>query len=1179
MNAPVDARKLAEVSLDDKYTLEKGRVFLTGTQALIRLLLLQRERDQRAGLNTAGYVSGYRGSPLGGLDQSLWRAQKHLETHHVKFQPGVNEDLAATALWGTQQVGMFPGAKYDGVFGMWYGKGPGVDRCGDVFKHANSAGTSKHGGVLVLAGDDHAAKSSTLAHQSEHILKACCIPVLNPAHVQDYLDFGLHGYAMSRYSGCWVGFKCVTDVVESGASVIVDPERVQVKLPPDFAMPQGGLNIRWPDGFLEQETRLLDWKVYAALAYVRANSLDRIVWDSPQARLGIITTGKSFGDTMQALSDLGIDERVARDIGLRVYKVAMSWPLEPQGARRFAKGLEEILVVEEKRQLIEYQIKEELYTWEAGKRAPRVVGKFDDNGEWSRAEGQPAGTWLLPAHYEHNPAIVARAIAKRLEKLGLAARLGAQFKERLAFLDFKEKALAKPRVTAVRQPYFCSGCPHNTSTRVPEGSRATAGIGCHFMAVWMDRNTSTFTHMGAEGVPWIGQAPFTEEKHIFANLGDGTYFHSGLLAIRAAVAAKVNMTYKILYNDAVAMTGGQHHDGPLDPAIISRQIAAEGVKPIVLVTDEPQKYPAGTNWAPGVEIRHRDELDAVQRWLREQPGVSALIYDQTCASEKRRRRKRGAYPDPAKRAVINEMVCEGCGDCSAKSNCLSVEPLETEFGRKRTINQSTCNKDFSCVKGFCPSFVTVEGGQLRKRKQGARAPGEDFPVLPEAVPASLEEPCGVLVTGIGGTGVITIGQILGMAAHLEGKGVSVLDMSGLAQKYGAVMSHVRIAASAHQVHVARLGTGDARLVIGCDLVVSASGDALDKMSAGRTRAVVNGTTSPTAAFVSNPDWQLPGSNLQHDIAEACGGKGVDLVPAAEIATALMGDSIATNMFMLGYAWQKGWVPLGREAIERSIELNGVAVEFNKKSFLWGRRAAVDLERVRRIALPADVIPIEQHFSRNLGELLERRVQFLTGYQNAAYAARYRALVERVRAAEQDKAGGTKLAEAVARYYAKLLAYKDEYEVARLYATGGFMKKIDAMFEGDYRVNFHLAPPLLAKPDPVTGEPRKMQFGPWMLRAFGLLANLKGLRGTPLDVFGRTEERRMERALIGEYETTVEGLLRGLTRDNHALAVEIASLPESIRGFGHIKAKSVETARRKQADLMKRYPSSPVRAAA
>ena len=1182
MNAPVDPAKLARVSLDDKYTLEKGRVFLTGTQALIRLLLLQRDRDQRAGLNTAGFVSGYRGSPLGGLDQALWRAQNHLASHHVKFQPGVNEDLAATSIWGSQQLNMFPGAKYDGVYGMWYGKGPGVDRCGDVFKHANAAGTAKNGGVLVLAGDDHAAKSSTLANQSEHILKACCIPVLNPSNVQDYLDFGLHGYAMSRYSGLWIAFKCVTDVVESGASVIVDPERVQVKVPTDFVLPQDGLNIRWPDGILEQEARLLDWKVYAALAYVRANGLDRIVWDSPNAKFGIATTGKSFGDTMQALADLGIDEKVARDIGLRVYKVAMSWPLEPQGARRFAQGLEEILVIEEKRQLIEYQIKEELYTWEAGKRAPRVVGKFDDNGEWSRAEGQPAGTWLLPAHYEHNPAIVARAIAQRLLKLGMGAALGSQFKERLAYLDFKEKALAKPRVTSIRQPYFCSGCPHNTSTRVPEGSRATAGIGCHFMAVWMDRSTSTFTHMGAEGASWIGQAPFTNEKHIFANLGDGTYYHSGLLAIRAAVAAKVSMTYKILFNDAVAMTGGQHHDGPLDPAIISRQIAAEGVSPIIVVTDEPDKYPSGVNWAPGVTVRHRDELDAVQRELRVLPGVSALIYDQTCASEKRRRRKRNEFPDPARRAVINEMVCEGCGDCSAKSNCLSVEPLETEYGRKRTINQSTCNKDYSCVKGFCPSFVTVEGGQLKKGRSanpaGAKG-GDDFPALPEARIPELQGQFGVLVTGIGGTGVITIGQILGMAAHLEGKGVSVLDMSGLAQKYGAVMSHVKFASSPEQVHVARLGTGDARLVLGCDLVVSASGDALDKMHAGRTNALVNGTTSPTAEFVKNPNWQLPGSDLAHDIREACGGANADFIPAAELATALMGDSIATNMFMLGYAWQKGWMPLGREAIERAIELNGVAVAFNQQSFVWGRRAAMDLERVRRIAIPAAVIPIEQHLSRNLDELLERRAQFLTGYQDAAYAGGYRKLVNRVKTAENEKTGSARLAEAVARYYAKLLAYKDEYEVARLYTDGAFLKKIEGMFEGDYKIHFHLAPPMLAKPDPQTGEPGKMQFGPWMMAAFKVLARLKGLRGTALDIFGRTAERRMERALIGEYESTVETLLAGLTRDNHALALEIASLPETIRGYGHVKAKSVEAARRKRDELLARFSAAPVRAAA
>ncbi|HEX7249800.1 MAG TPA: indolepyruvate ferredoxin oxidoreductase family protein [Burkholderiales bacterium] len=1168
MNAPAE---LAKASLDDKYTLDRGRVFMTGTQALIRLMMLQRERDLKAGLNTAGFISGYRGSPLGGLDQALWRAKQHLARNHLVFQPGVNEDLAATAIWGTQQVGMFPGARYDGVFGMWYGKGPGVDRCGDVFKHANAAGTSKNGGVLVLAGDDHAAKSSTLPHQSEHIFKACLIPVLNPANVQDYLDLGLHGFAMSRFSGLWIAFKCVTDVVESGASVEVDPARIQTRIPADFVLPQGGLNIRWPDGILEQEARILDYKVYAALAYARANGLDKIVWNTPRARLGIVTTGKSYGDVMQALADLGIDEAVARDIGLRVYKVGMSWPLEPVGARRFAEGLEEILVVEEKRQVIEYQIKEELYNWKEGVRAPRVVGKFDDSGEWSRAEGQPAGTWLLPAHYEHSPAMVAKAIAQRLEKLGMTAALGSQFKERLAFIEFKEKALAKPRVTAVRQPYFCSGCPHNTSTRVPEGSRATAGIGCHFMAVWMNRNTATFTHMGAEGAPWIGQAPFTDEKHIFANLGDGTYFHSGLLAIRAAVAAKVNMTYKILFNDAVAMTGGQHHDGPLDPPMISRQIAAEGVKPVIIVTDEPGKYPAGTNWAPGVTVRHRDDLDAVQKELREIPGVSALIYDQTCASEKRRRRKRNAFPDPAKRVVINEMVCEGCGDCSAKSNCLSVEPLETEFGRKRTINQSSCNKDYSCVNGFCPSFVTVEGGRLKKGKAGAASTEEVFE-LEEPRAASLERPYGILVTGIGGTGVITIGQIVGVAAHLEGKGVSVLDMSGLAQKYGAVMSHVQVAAAPEGLHAARLDTGGADLVIGCDLVVTASTDAVAKMAPERSRALVNATVTPTADFVRNPNWQLPGTDLQRDISESC--RSADFVAATEIATGLMGDAIATNMFMLGFAYQKGWLPVSAASLERAIELNGVAVDFNRKSFLWGRRAAVDPERVRRIAMPAEVIPMDRHFSRNLDELVERRAKLLEGYQNAALARRYQALVERVKTIEQQKAASTRLAEAVARSYAKLLAYKDEYEVARLHADGEFRRKIEGMFEGDYRVVYYLAPPLLARTDPRTGEPKKMRFGPWMGPVFKLLSSLKGLRGTPLDIFGYTEERRAERALIREYEETVERLLAGLTQQNHAAAIQIASLPEEIRGYGHIKAKSIATARAKREELMAAFGARP-----
>ena len=1166
MNAPDRVR---QVTLDDKYTLRSGRVFMTGTQALVRLPMLQRARDLAAGLNTAGFISGYRGSPVGSLDQALWKAKPFLDEHHIVFRPGVNEDLAATSIWGTQQVNLYPDAKYDGVFAMWYGKGPGVDRCGDVFKHANSAGTSKHGGVLVLAGDDHAAKSSTLAHQSEHVFKACCIPMLNAASVQEYLDLGLHGFAMSRFSGCWVAFKCVTDVIESGAVVEIDPQRVQVALPADFAMPPGGLNIRWPDGFLEQEARLLDYKVYAALAYCRANKLDRIVWDSPAGRppprFGIITTGKSYGDTLQALADLGIDERVAADAGIRLYKVAMSWPLEPQGARKFAEGLEEILVVEEKRQVIEYQIKEELYNWREGSPPPRVVGKFDDNGEWSIAAGQPAGNWLLPAHYELSPALIAKALAGRFAKLGIDKALGDRYRERVAYLEFKEQALAKPRVVANRQPYFCSGCPHNTSTRVPEGSRALAGIGCHFMALWMDRNTATFTHMGGEGAPWIGQAPFTRCPHVFANIGDGTYFHSGLLAIRAAVAAGVDMTYKILYNDAVAMTGGQHHDGPLDPARVSRQIAAEGVAHIVAVVDEKEPLPAGLAWAPGVTIRPREDLDAVQRELREKKGVSAIIYVQTCATEKRRRRKRDEFPDPPRRVVINEQVCEGCGDCGTASNCLSVEPLETEFGRKRAINQSACNKDYSCLKGFCPSFVTVEGGSLRK---GKAARGEaDFPPLPDPGRRELDRPHATLVAGIGGMGVITIGQIMAMAAHLEGKGATVLDMSGLAQKFGPVMSHVRIARSPGELHSVRVGVGAADLVLGCDLVVTSGTEALSKMNHASTKALINATVSPTAEFVKNPDWRLPGSALEADLVEAAGSKNVDFVPAGKLATALMGDAIATNMFMLGYAFQKGWVPLAEISVLRAIELNGVAVEFNKKAFLWGRRMAVDPERVERLASPAEVVSLSRAFSRDLDELIALRVDFLTGYQNAAYAGRYRALVERAREVEQRKTGGTELTEAVARYYFKLMSYKDEYEVARLHADPAFRGKIEGMFEGRYTLKFHLAPPVFSRPDPRTGQARKSEFGPWMMTAFRLLASLKRLRGTPFDPFGMSEERRTERRLVRDYEATVDELLERLDRDNRGIAVEIASIPDRIRGFGHVKRRHLSEAKKREAELL------------
>jgi len=1155
---PSAAIALRDVTLDDKYSLDSGRVYLTGAQAFVRLLILQRQRDVLAGLNTAGFVSGYRGSPLGALDQSLWKAQKFLERAHVKFQPGLNEDLAATAIWGSQQVNLYPRAKYDGVFSMWYGKGPGVDRCGDVFKHANHAGTSKHGGVLVLAGDDHGAKSSTLPHQSDHQFSAALMPVLYPSSVQEILDLGLHGWAMSRYSGCWVGFKCVADTVETSSSVTIDPGRTQIIVPDDFPMPRDGLSIRWPDGFLETEARMQDYKIYAALHYCRVNKLNRIVIDSPRPRLGIITSGKSYLDVRQALDDLGITETDAAEIGLRVFKVAMPWPLEPEGVRQFAEGLEEILVVEEKRQVVEYQLKEQLYNWRDDVR-PRVVGKFDEKGEWVR----PHGDWLLPALSELTPAMIARVIAQRIRRLELHPRAAEKLNARVDWINAKEAALSRPKITLERIPYFCSGCPHNTSTNVPEGSRATAGIGCHVMAIWMDRRTSTFTHMGGEGVPWIGQAPFTDEKHIFANLGDGTYYHSGILAIRAAVAARVNITYKILYNDAVAMTGGQPIDGPLTPADIARQVAAEGVGKIVVVSDEPDKYPAGY-FSGDIAIHHRDGLDAVQRQLRDTPGCTVLLYDQTCAAEKRRRRKRGKFPDPAKRVVINELVCEGCGDCGIKSNCVSVGPVETEFGRKRTIDQSSCNKDYSCVKGFCPSFVTVEGGTLRKPKKAAAG---EFPELADPVRPATTEPYGILVTGIGGTGVVTIGALIGMAAHLEGKGCSVLDMTGLAQKNGAVVSHVRIADTPEQLHATRIAAGDAKLVLACDILTGVGYDALAKMQKGVTKALVNTALVMPAGFTRNPDLAFPRGSMEREIDDAVGPGDAEFLDATRLATGLMGDSIATNLFMVGFAYQRGLLPVSEQAILRSIELNATAIESNTQSFRWGRLAAVDPARVAAAAIPS-AVPESQQLSVSVDERIARRAEFLTAYQDAAYAKRYTDLVARVRAAETVKIpGATALTEAVARYHFKLLAVKDEYEVARLYAETDFVARVAAQFDGDYKLVFHLAPPVFNKPDPATGEAKKSVYGPWMLRAFRVLAKLRRFRGTPLDIFGRTAERRMERALIGEYEKLVDELVAALSPHNHALAVELAEIPEHIRGFGHVKERHLKAAKAREAELL------------
>jgi indolepyruvate ferredoxin oxidoreductase len=1189
MNAPLDAGQrasleaaLTSVTLDDKYTLERGRAYMSGIQALVRLPMLQQERDKAAGLNTAGFISGYRGSPLGGLDQALWKAKQHLAGHQVVFQPGVNEDLAATAVWGSQQVNLYPSAKYDGVFSMWYGKGPGVDRSGDVFKHGNSAGSSRHGGVLVLAGDDHAAKSSTLAHQSEHLFKACGLPVLFPSNVQEYLDFGLHGWAMSRYSGLWVAMKCVTDVVESSASVDIDPHRTQIILPSDFEMPEGGLNIRWPDPPLVQEARLLDYKWYAGLAYVRANKLDRIEIDSPHARFGIITGGKAYLDVRQALTDLGLDDETCSRIGIRLYKVGCVWPLEAQGAQAFARGLQEILVVEEKRQILEYAIKEELYNWPDAQR-PRVFGKFDEKdgagGEWS----VPMGNWLLPAHYELSPALIAKAIATRLDKFDLPSDVRARIAARIAVIEAKEKALARPRVEVERKPWFCSGCPHNTSTNVPEGSRAMAGIGCHYMTVWMDRSTSTFSQMGGEGVAWVGQAPFTNDKHVFANLGDGTYFHSGLLAIRAAIASKANITYKILYNDAVAMTGGQPVDGTLTVPQITHQLAAEGAKKIVIVTDEPEKYNANVGLAPGITIHHRDQLDDVQRELREIEGTTILIYDQTCATEKRRRRKRGAYPDPAKRVVINEAVCEGCGDCSVQSNCLSVEPLETEYGTKRQINQSTCNKDYSCLKGFCPSFVTVEGGQLRKPKASG-AGSDTMPPVPDPEIPAIGKPYGVLVTGVGGTGVVTIGALLGMAAHLESKGVTVLDVTGLAQKGGAVMSHVQIANQPADIHATRIAMGEANLVIGCDSIVTAGDECVSRMQNGRTHVVLNSAPTPTAEFIKNPNWRFPGASADTDVRAAAGDENVSSVDANHFAVALLGDAIYTNPFVLGYAWQKGWLPLTHESLIRAIELNAVQVEKNRAAFEWGRRAAHDLDAVRKLARPQNHIDddntsnaakiISLHTPKALDTLIDKRAQYLAAYQNDAYAARYRKLVDEVRAAEtklEAADGQMPLTEAVAKNLHKLMAYKDEYEVARLYSDPAFVEKLKANFEGDWKLKFHLAPPATAKKD-AHGHLVKKQYGPWMLNAMHVLAKLKFLRGSALDVFGKTEERRTERALIVEYETLVRELIGGLTADKRALAVELANLPDGIRGYGHVKENNLKGVRAKWAALLAKWRS-------
>jgi indolepyruvate ferredoxin oxidoreductase len=1125
---------LHDVSLADRFDLSKRTVLLGGTQALVRMCLMQKARDAAAGLATAGYVTGYRGSPLGGVDQQMTRAGRQLSAADIRFEPGLNEDLAATALWGTQQAHLRGEGRVQGVFGLWYGKGPGVDRCGDVFRHANMAGTAQHGGVVACLGDDHTGESSTVLHHSEFALVDALMPILSPAGVQEVLDYGLYGWALSRYTGCWVGLKCVKDTIEVTEVVDGDPHRLQIVTPTDFALPPDGLNIRLGDNPVAQEARLHDYKRFAAEAFARANKLDKRVLGRPGARIGIVSSGKSWLDTVHALDLLGIDAAEAERLGITTYKVGMVWPLDVTSFREWAEGLDLIVCVEEKRKLIEIEAKEAIFN---DRRGRRVIGWKNERGET-----------VFSVKQSLDPVKIARTLGDLLAEEGIDTEA---LRARRAVLAEAVRADNAEEIAA-RKPWFCSGCPHNTSTRLPEGARAYAGIGCHYMVQWMDRNTEGFTHMGGEGANWIGEAPFSTRRHIFQNLGDGTYNHSGVQAIRAALAAKVNITYKILFNDAVAMTGGQPNEGGLTPQRIAAELVAMGVPKVVGVYD-PKEEIDRKAFPAGVALRPRDDLDAVQRELQETEGVSAIIYIQTCAAEKRRRRKKGAFPDPDRRVFINPDVCEGCGDCGVQSNCVSILPLETPLGRKREIDQSSCNKDFSCLKGFCPSFVTLEGAKVKK----AATAELNLPDLPAPALPAVDGTWNVVVTGVGGTGVVTVGALIGMAAHLEGKGAGVMEMAGLAQKGGAVHIHCRIAATPADISAIRVAVGEADAVIGGDLVVTAGAKTLGLMARGRTRAVVNAHEIPTGDFTRNRDFTLPTDRLALALRARIGDEAVAMLDASKLAEKFLGDAIYANVAMLGAAWQAGLVPLSAEAIDRAIEINGAGVEGNRAAFRLGRWAVAHPVEAAKALGATEAAPAE-----DLDGVVAYRAAHLEKYQGRRLARKYRARVEAA------KAAGANFALAVAKGYHKLLAYKDEYEVARLHAET-LERAVAEHFTDVRAMRFHLAPPILGRKD-AQGRPVKSEFGPWMLRAFGLLAKFKGLRGTPLDPFGRTAERRMERRLIAEYEADIDRVQAAATPDTREIALALAELPLAIRGFGHVKAAAAEAAARRRAELLAAY---------
>jgi indolepyruvate ferredoxin oxidoreductase len=1128
--------------LIDRYDPNRERVYLTGTQAIVRILLDQARRDRTNGLHTGGFVSGYRGSPLGGLDQELWRQKKLLSEHVIDFLPAVNEDMAATALMGTQQVetAIAPKKRVNSVFGMWYGKGPGIDRSGDALKHANIYGSSQNGGVLVVAGDDHGCVSSSTPHQSDYAFAAWFMPVLAPASVADYLEFGEYGYALSRFSGMWVGFKAISEVVESARSVTVKPDRKFVE--PDFATPPTGLHYRWPDLPGRQLEDRMDAKLSAVQAFAEANPIDRKTVSNGGTSLGIVASGKAYLDLVEALRLLDLGPDALDAFGIEIYKIGMVWPLAKKGVLDFIRGKREILVVEEKRGIVESQVKE--YSLNLANDAPlKIIGKTDETGQQ-----------LIPWTGELSPRQLARALAKRLDRLVP----GNNFGERVNALD--DGATIVPIFEgALRRPFFCSGCPHNTSTRVPEGSKALTGVGCHTMASWMERKTETLVQMGGEGVLWSGMSRFLDNDHIFQNIGEGTWYHSGSLAIRQSVAAKTNITYKILFNDAVAMTGGQPVDGPVSVKGIAEVCRAEGVERIALVSDEPEKLDL-SEFPKGVTLNHRRDMDRIQQELRDTPGVTVIIYVQTCATEKRRRRKRGTLEDPKRFVLINELVCEGCGDCSIESNCLSIEPLDTEFGRKRAINLSTCNKDFSCLNGFCPSFVTLEGA-VRKKPEIAgvdmRALGEGLP-LPK-LPTLKDKPFNLLVTGVGGTGVVTIGAIISMAAHLEGLGTSVLDFTGFAQKYGSVLSYVRFAQTPDELNQVRIDSGSADAVVACDAVVSSSPQASTCYRDG-SFVVLNTEPMPTAALVNDRDHDVEVRARTRAIAKRVGEKNVETVDASKIAEALLGDIVFANMLMLGYVWQKGQVPVELDAILRAIELNGVAIEKNKSAFLFGRVMATDKDVLTNL-LPAPVPAAD-----DLETVLKRRSSYLTEYQNAAWGMSYEARLKPI----LDKArelGRDDIAIAAAKSLFKLMSYKDEYEVARLHSAQRFKDRLDEQFEPGYNIKFHLAPPLLSSKLDARGRPRKREFGGYMRPVFAALARLRGLRGTAFDPFGHTAERKSERAVIEWYSALLVRAVQDIGPKNANIWLAILKAPMEIRGYGPVKGEAMEKIKQRVEDTL------------